>query len=278
MVKPMLSSLCDKTACLLQWCGSARLSTRKVVAFVLLGAVTTSLAAYSAYAKRVARTTEASEAFALAGPFDGMQISNRASKANSLLVKTALTASIPPGSYQLASIEPDAVPAPSANPAAEAVPSTPTTEVAAPPAAAAEETPAPKITAPKAAAVAPTPAPPVQHAKPAEKLAKAVPPPHAENNLLDDSQIAALKGRLRLTEDQAGYWPAVEEALRDVVRTQLRGSAKPGHRVAIDVNSDEVQKLIWAAMPLLMRLREDQKGEVRKLARVIGLEQVASQI
>jgi hypothetical protein len=244
----------------------------------LLGAVTTSLAAYSAYAKRVARTTEASEAFALAGPFDGMQISNRASKANSLLVKTALTASIPPGSYQLASIEPDAVPAPSANPAAEAVPSTPTTEVAAPPAAAAEETPAPKITAPKAAAVAPTPAPPVQHAKPAEKLAKAVPPPHAENNLLDDSQIAALKGRLRLTEDQAGYWPAVEEALRDVVRTQLRGSAKPGHRVAIDVNSDEVQKLIWAAMPLLMRLREDQKGEVRKLARVIGLEQVASQI
>jgi hypothetical protein len=48
--------------------------------------------------------------------------------------------------------------------------------------------------------------------------------------------------------------------------------------VNIDVNSPEVQKLIWAAMPLLMRLRVDQMGEVRKLARVIGLEQVASQI
>ena len=49
-------------------------------------------------------------------------------------------------------------------------------------------------------------------------------------------------------------------------------------KVNIDTNAPEVQKLIWAAMPLLMRLREDQKSEVRKLARVIGLEQVASQI
>ena len=50
-------------------------------------------------------------------------------------------------------------------------------------------------------------------------------------------------------------------------------------KMNIDINSPEVQKLIWAAMPLLMRqLREDQKREVRKLVRVIGLEQVASQI
>jgi len=35
---------------------------------------------------------------------------------------------------------------------------------------------------------------------------------------------------------------------------------------------------VWAAMPLLMRLREDQKKEVRQLARVLGLESVASQI
>ena len=49
-------------------------------------------------------------------------------------------------------------------------------------------------------------------------------------------------------------------------------------KVSIDINRPEVQKLIWAAMPLLMRLREDQKHEVRKLARVMGLEQVASQI
>jgi hypothetical protein len=86
---------------------------------------------------------------------------------------------------------------------------------------------------------------------------------------------------LRLTSDQAEYWPAVESALRDVARTQLhtaRAKRARGGKASIDVNSPEVQKLIYAAMPLLKRLREDQKGEVRKLARVIGLEQVASQI
>ena len=97
--------------------------------------------------------------------------------------------------------------------------------------------------------------------------------------LLDDGQIAGLKGRLRLTSDQVEYWPAVEAALRDVVRKQLRGTKHVvGGKVNIDTNSPEVQKLIWAAMPLLMRLRDDQKSEVRKLARVIGLEQVAAQI
>ena len=97
--------------------------------------------------------------------------------------------------------------------------------------------------------------------------------------MLDDGQIAGLKGRLRLTSDQVEYWPAVEAALRDVVRKQLRGTKHVvGGKVNIDTNSPEVQKLIWAAMPLLMRLRDDQKSEVRKLARVIGLEQVAAQI
>ena len=97
--------------------------------------------------------------------------------------------------------------------------------------------------------------------------------------LLDDNQISGLKGRLRLSSDQVEYWPAVEAALRDVVRTQLRGTKHAvAGKVNIDTDSPEVQKLIWAAMPLLMRLREDQKSEVRKLARVIGLDQVASQI
>ena len=42
--------------------------------------------------------------------------------------------------------------------------------------------------------------------------------------------------------------------------------------------SPEVQQLIWASMPLLRQLSEDQKREVRRLVLVIGLEQVASQI
>ncbi len=46
----------------------------------------------------------------------------------------------------------------------------------------------------------------------------------------------------------------------------------------IDPDSEEVQQLKSAAMPLLFQLREDQKREVRSLARLIGLEKVAAQI
>ncbi|MEA2898194.1 MAG: hypothetical protein QOJ84_3809, partial [Bradyrhizobium sp.] len=42
--------------------------------------------------------------------------------------------------------------------------------------------------------------------------------------------------------------------------------------------SAEVSQLKSVAMPLLVQLREDQKREVRMLARIIGLEAVASQI
>ena len=41
---------------------------------------------------------------------------------------------------------------------------------------------------------------------------------------------------------------------------------------------DEVAQLKSAAMPLLFQLRDDQKNEVRSLARIIGLERVASMI
>jgi len=113
-----------------------------------------------------------------------------------------------------------------------------------------------------------------------EKPKRGASPASQTNNMLDDGAIAGLKTRLRLTPDQMELWPAVESALREVGRTQLRHTKAQmqSGRVSIDVNSAEVQQLIWAAMPLLMRLREDQKNEVRKLARIIGLEQVASQI
>ena len=65
-----------------------------------------------------------------------------------------------------------------------------------------------------------------------------------------------------------------------MVRQHARKSRKPHPGVApqIDVNSAEVQQLISAAVPLIMRLSEEQKREVRALARIIGLETVASRI
>jgi hypothetical protein len=130
-------------------------------------------------------------------------------------------------------------------------------------------------------------APPAQHIEPAPQVTRPTPKPERpkaaapSNAILDDAQIASIKRRLRLTSQQAEYWPAVETALRDVARQQAIAARKrPSHKSPppLDVNSAEVQRLIHAAMPLLQQLREDQKREVRTLVRVLGLTTVASYI
>jgi hypothetical protein len=116
-------------------------------------------------------------------------------------------------------------------------------------------------------------------APPKPKLA-GKPAPQKSYALLSDVQIAGIKDRLKLSSSQESYWPAVESALRAVARkiheTRQANPRAPG--APIDPESAEVQQLKSAAMPLLFQLREDQKREVRALARLIGLEQVASQI
>jgi hypothetical protein len=98
--------------------------------------------------------------------------------------------------------------------------------------------------------------------------------------LLSDGQIAGIKDRLKLSSSQEYYWPAVETALRAVARkihAARQSNSKPGS-MPIDPDSDEVQQLKSAAIPLLWQLRDDQKDEVRKLARLIGLDKVAAAI
>ena len=98
--------------------------------------------------------------------------------------------------------------------------------------------------------------------------------------LLSDVQIAGIKDRLKLSSSQEYYWPSVETALRNVARRiQANKLSNPNVQgMPIDPNCDEVQQLKSAAMPLLFQLRDDQKEEVRKLARIIGLDKVAQQI
>ncbi len=125
-------------------------------------------------------------------------------------------------------------------------------------------------------AVAPILIPSQQPARP--KLAKA--PVQKNYTLLSDAQIAAIKGRLNLTASQEQSWPAVESALRAVARKihDTKQANPAAGAPPIDPSSAEVQQLKSAAMPLLFTLREDQKREVRSLARIIGLEAVASAI
>ena len=130
------------------------------------------------------------------------------------------------------------------------------------------------IETPKLAVPAAMPAAP-----PKPKLA-AKPPVQKSYALLSDIQIAGIKDRLKLSASQESYWPPVETALRAVARkihATRKGDASDTS-VPIDPDAEEVQQLKSAAMPLLFQLREDQKREVRALARIIGLEKVASMI
>jgi hypothetical protein len=103
------------------------------------------------------------------------------------------------------------------------------------------------------------------------------------NSVLNDAQIASLKRRLNLTAEQERMWPAVEAALRKIVYTKTamsqhpRGARPNASTPYIDPASAEVRQLKAAAVPLIMRLNDEQKREVKMLAYVMGLESVASQ-
>jgi hypothetical protein len=134
-----------------------------------------------------------------------------------------------------------------------------------PPVAAAAETPA--RSAPRAVTKLP--------AAPTRPLAASRP-----GYILDDAQIASIKQRLHLTPDQESMWPAVEAALRNMAykRSQqaaARGATRNAQAAAVD--AEAVQGLKSAAVPLIMSFNAEQKEEVRSLAHVMGLDQLAAQ-
>jgi hypothetical protein len=182
-------------------------------------------------------------------------VSNKANKKDRLAVV----------SYALAAYEPPQTTAALSEPMRQAYASTDPADIG-----------LPKEVAP-AASMAPAASSPMAPPKP---KAVAKPQPQKSYALLSDGQIAGIKDRLKLSASQESYWPPVENALRAVARKIHAGrQANPNAPgVPIDPDSAEVQQLKSAAMPLLFQLREDQKSEVRSLARVIGLEKVAAMI
>jgi hypothetical protein len=104
---------------------------------------------------------------------------------------------------------------------------------------------------------------------------------YGRGRVLNDAQIASIKGRLQLTAEQERMWPAVEAALRKISYVKdavaQNRSARDGDQIAyIDLDSAEVQRLKSVALPLIMHLSEDQKREVKSLAHVMGLDGVAA--
>jgi hypothetical protein len=100
--------------------------------------------------------------------------------------------------------------------------------------------------------------------------------------ILNDAQIASIKARLRLTADQEEMWPAVEAALRNLAYTRAREAHRHGTQAntqlaSADSNGTDVQDLKSAAIPLIMSFNAEQKDEVRNIAHVMGLDQLANQ-
>lgn len=133
--------------------------------------------------------------------------------------------------------------------------------------------------------LAPADAAPAAAPQAAAKPAAFAPVRHASagrpSGVLNDSQIANIKRRLRLTPDQELLWPAVEVALRNISYSKKGQETKVASThtnpmAYVDPNSADVQRLKYAALPLIMRLNEDQKQEVRSMAHVMGLDGVAS--
>jgi ABC-type transporter Mla MlaB component len=225
--------------------------------FLVLGAATTAILGRDSVPSVSAdMISEATPAKPLA--------TNRAAKADRLVPTLALAS---------AAIDPVQVPADSLSQAPVLTEPLRQAFAAATPA----DFPMPKTGVNEAPATAQVPAVEV----PAKPKIVAKPQPQKSYSLLSDVQISGIKDRLKLSSSQEYYWPSVESALRNVARKlQANKLSNPNAAPSaqIDPNCDEVQQLKSAAMPLLFQLRDDQKEEVRKLARLIGLEKVAQQI
>jgi hypothetical protein len=98
------------------------------------------------------------------------------------------------------------------------------------------------------------------------------------NAVLDDGQIAGIKRRLHLTPSQERMWPAVESELRKLaVAAPAHPQAKRGTKEPpkLELSSADVARLKTAALPLIMSFNEEQRGELRNMAHVTGLDRYA---
>jgi hypothetical protein len=230
-------------------------------------ALTCFLVAGAAVTSILSRTSMEASVAAMPAPVVKSPVANRETKQDRLSVVR----------YALAAVEPSQT---LSAPIRQAYASSSSADVEAAKAVAALPKLAPQpATAPAASAFDNAPVAALPPA-PARPKVVARPAPQKSYALLSDAQIAGIKERLKLTSDQETYWPGIETALRGIARKIHTARQHDPNATAaqIDPDSQEVSQLKSAAMPLLFQLREDQKDEVRKLARIIGLEKVASAI
>ena len=84
--------------------------------------------------------------------------------------------------------------------------------------------------------------------------------------------IERMKMALALTSEQEEYWPAIASELRALGKAVKVAKGQAGN---IQLDSDTMQRLYYAAAPLISRLSYEQKLKVKQMAHVMGLHQVA---
>ena len=83
--------------------------------------------------------------------------------------------------------------------------------------------------------------------------------------MFNDAQIASIKDRLELSEEQKASWQAVEASLREVVWDRSGGVL----RTRLEPRS--LERLKQAAAPFVPTLSAKQRSKIEALANIVGL-------
>jgi hypothetical protein len=94
-----------------------------------------------------------------------------------------------------------------------------------------------------------------------------------DGEVLGTAGIERMKTALALTAEQEEYWPAIAAELRALGKAMKANAKHNGGKLSVD--QDTIQRLYWAAAPLITRLSYEQKMKAKQMARLMGLNQVA---
>jgi hypothetical protein len=94
-----------------------------------------------------------------------------------------------------------------------------------------------------------------------------------DGEVLGAAGIERMKTALALTAEQEEYWPAIATELRALGKVLKTNAKQNGGKISVD--DETMQRLYWAAAPLISRLSYEQKTRVKQMARMMGLTQVA---
>jgi hypothetical protein len=97
-----------------------------------------------------------------------------------------------------------------------------------------------------------------------ERLRPRPRPPQPADAVFNDAQIASIKARLELSEEQKPSWQAVEASLRELVWERSRG-------VRTRLEPSSLERLKQAAAPFVPTLSAKQRSRIEALANIVGL-------